>query len=285
MENRPFLIVGGVFTAFVLAMLLAYWLSGNSRRTPIKQSTSSKVLHARRGTERENARALLRDKPTTSSPQGGTRDPEDMEIWGRLSPSDAAGASAEPYAEPPEVRPVELREPDAIDAQSATTPDGAAVFPEPTELAGDTGDADPVDLAQVDEIAEASILAAENEREILEARFNQAKQYLEQGRADDVLDIVNSMPPRDGPLTSAGLELEMLGALAHQRLGSTDAAIAAFRSVMNEVEAADKTDPEIVGVYRQAALHLSRQLRQAGRTEEAEQVTLKLKTPQGIERR
>ncbi len=52
---------------------------------------------------------------------------------------------------------------------------------------------------------------------------------------------------------------------------------------MNDAEAGGRNDPEIMNVYRQAALHLARLLREQGRVEEAQSVSLHLEAPRRID--
>ena len=256
MKDRPYILIGGILFAFFIAIALAYWIRTHDTSNPISSSTASKTLHAKQGTQRKGARALVRTKNIPSPSKGGHADPNAIEIWGSLEPG---GHRADSPSETNEFRSLDKIQDSSFTGQPLsqissvdTSIYALPKFPED----------DPDSLGPVQPVNETYINA---KRLFQEGEFSEAQRLLE------TLDTEDSATS----LSSQDAENRVLLALTHSQQGHHEEGIALLRDIMQYTESIKGVrDEELVQTYRQAALHLTRLLRAQGRRKEADSVRL-----------
>ncbi|MCH7908088.1 MAG: hypothetical protein IIB38_00535 [Candidatus Hydrogenedentes bacterium] len=250
------MLIGGILFAFFIAIVLAYWVRTQDTSSPISSSTASKTLHAKQGTQRKGARALVRTKNLPAPSKGGHADPNDIEIWGSLEPG---GYQADSPSVTSDFQALDkiydlsftgqpLSQISSVDTSAYPLPS----FPED----------DPDSLEPAQPVNETYVNA---KRLFQKGEFGEAQRLLE------TLDTEDSATS----LSSWDAENRVLLALTHSKQGHAEEGIALLRDIMQHTESIKGVrDDRLVQTYRQAALHLTRLLRAQGRRDEADSVRL-----------
>lgn len=283
MEKRPLVILIAMIFGFTAAMVLAARYGGGtaSNSGESGQSTATKKLRAKPGTERKNARAIVSStaaKQSPSSGNGGHTRSEPLEVWGR------------PKLSEPSTSPKTEAERIAGEALNAASPEegveqilerlsepGAEESPDVSRLYATLGTLyarrEPLDLEAMRHAFERAVSAAATPGETEEAVYRQAKAMMQLGQDDLALRALTGAPPGDGPVTARGLELGVMRGMAFEKAGDTEKALAAYEETMESaVKGGENSSEAIASVFRQAGLRLARLHRRLGQTQEANQV-------------
>ena len=257
MQDRPYILIGGILFAFFIAIALSYWIrTRDTGSSPISSATASKTAYAKKGTQRKGAKALVRTKNIPAPSKGGHADPNDIEIWGSL----------EPGVYRPDSSPVneDFQSLDQIQDYSFSGQTSSQTVSEDTPMYS-TSVLPEADLALFESAQPTNETYVNAKRLFQEGAFSEAQRLLETLDAED-----------EGPSVSSGeAESRVLLALTHSKQGYAEEGIVLLQEIMRRTESMKGVrDDRLVQAYRQAALHLSRLLRAQGRRDEAEAVTL-----------
>lgn len=259
MQDRPYILIGGILLAFLIAIAFSYWIrTRDVSSSPISSDTASQTAYAKKGTQRKGAKALVRTKNIPAPSKGGEADPNDIEIWGSLEPGgyqpdtplvnsefqtldqiqDSSFSGEMPSFIPAEATPIYT---------TSSLPEDAPVLFEPMQPTDDT--------------------YMNAKRLFQEGKFSEAQHLLES------IDIEGE--DQATSVSSGEAENRVLLALTHSKQGHPEEGIVLLQDIMLRTETMKGVrDKRLVQAYRQAALHLSRLLRAQGRRDEADSVEL-----------
>lgn len=251
------MLIGGLLITFFIAIALSYWIrTRDTGSSPISSATASKTVYAKKGTQREGAKALVRTKNIPAPSKGGDTDPNDIEIWGSLEPG-----GYQPGSSPENT---EFQSLDEIKNYSLSGETLSQIGSEETPM------------YTTSDLPEDSSISYEAAQPLDETYVN-AKRLFQQGEFDEAQRLLETLDVEEeaDSVSSGEAESRVLLALTHSKQGHAEEGIVLLQEIMHRTESMEGVrNDRLVQAYRQAALHLSRLLRAQGRRDEADSVTL-----------
>lgn len=269
MNDRPYVLVAVLLGALALAIAAA-WYFGGSQRGPIAATTATETFRAKPGTQRENARALISGREHAEKEGTGTTP---VEVWGHLGED----------RNPPRERSREecLRLAEEV-LEDLSVEEGLAVLNVELERASSPSAlyaaiatlyarSDAYSDQQVEDAFALALSTAESSEERLNVVYRQAKFYLERGRNDALLDMLERTRPETAEFSTRAAEIEIMRANALWSANRTSAAMTTLEQVLSNDRVGVLLDDARFGnVYRQAAMRLIRFYRETGNDEKAD---------------
>lgn len=291
-EDKPYMVVVGVVGIFLLALAGAALLSGGvgGSSSSSTSTTPVKKFRAKPGTQRENARAIISDAPSipsdNQSPGDSSTTPQKpIEVWGRF---DSPDEEAIPRMASEELTPRTPSEDAAWSAlEHPSTEEAIESLTGQLEVLDDSQAASDLysalgtlyarqgrfETGEVEAAFAQALKAAVSDAQRIGVEYEEAKALMQHGEAARALETIRKLEGKDLPDARMRAELSVMEGMALEKSGDVEGAIASYESLLDEGLGADgEKDRGILGIYRQAALRLTRIYRKLGREEDAEKV-------------
>lgn len=278
MKDRPYVLVAVLLGGLGLSIAVA-WYFGTAQRSPIAPTTATETFRAKPGTQRDNARALISDREHVEGKEGTGTAP--VEVWGRLG--DDGGDQSERSSE----EALKLAEEVIADLDTKA---GLAVLQvelertaSPSALYTAMGTlysrSDDYSDQHVEDAFALALSTAGSAQERLNVIYRHAKVYLEHGRTQLLLEMLERTKPEAAEFGVRSAEIEIMRANALWAAGDIPASLRTLESLLSRSESEELLDDSAFeGVYRQAATRLIRLYRETGNDDKAESLSRSIRS-------
>ncbi len=279
MNDRPYLLILMMIAALGVAIAAA-WYFGGTQQGPIAGAAATQTFRAKAGTQRENARAIISDREHIRGKEGTSTDPVD--VWGHIGEDGDSQPEVDSWQESRQLAEEVLNDLSIEEGMAVLTAELERTE-HPSEIyaamATLQARSKPYNEQRVEDAFALALSTAATPEERLDVIYRHAKVYLEQGRNDAVLELLERTRPETATFNPRFAEIEVMRANAMMSSGDTPGAITTLEDIVHRDDVETLLNDETFeSVYRQAGARLVRIYKETGNAAEADRLARTLRS-------